>query len=411
MGMTDKEKVFKFIEGSTQGVVELESLLTAIPAMAPESEGIGEIEKAKALEAWLRKHGIDKIEHFDSKDERVPSKLRPNMVATIPGVKDDRRIWIMSHLDVVPEGDRSTWKTDPFKVEVKSGVLYGRGVEDNQQGLASSVFAVLALLDSKIVPAHTVKLLFVADEEVGSVHGIQYLLKHEKLFRKDDLILVPDGGCSAGTDIEVAEKHICWMKISTKGKQTHASMPDQGSNAFLAACDLAVRIHSLEKEVFNARDPLFAPDRSTIHPTKKEANVPNVNTIPGDDVFYVDMRILPTYRLEAVIAEVEKKMRAIEKEYNVKVSYELLQSHESKATPADAPVVRLLGEAIREVYKVEPKAIGIGGGSVAAYLRNAGYDSVVWAKQDETAHQPNESAKLENILGDAKVFASLMLRE
>jgi succinyl-diaminopimelate desuccinylase len=55
--MTNKDKVFKFIEGSTSGVVELESLLTSIPAMAPESEGIGEVEKSKALEAWLRKRG------------------------------------------------------------------------------------------------------------------------------------------------------------------------------------------------------------------------------------------------------------------------------------------------------------------------------------------------------------------
>ena len=30
---------------------------------------------------------------------------------------------------------------------------------------------------------------------------------------------------------------------------------------------------------------------------------------------------------------------------------------------------------------------------------------------DETAHQPNENAKLENIIGDAKVFATLALRE
>jgi len=64
---------------------------------------------------------------------------------------------------------------------------------------------------------------------------------------------------------------------------------------------------------------------------------------------------------------------------------------------------------VREVYGVEGKAIGIGGGSVAAYLRNAGLDAVVWSRMEETAHQPNESALVANIIGDAKVFASLML--
>jgi len=409
--MTNKEKVFAWLDGSTKGIVELESLLTAIPALAPESGGDGELRKAEALEAWLKAHGITDIVRYDSPDPRVPSGKRPNLVATIKGARDDGRVWIMSHTDVVPEGDRTMWKSDPYKVEEHDGKLWGRGVEDNQQGLVSGVFAALAFLENGIVPPRTIKLLFVADEEVGSVHGIQYLLKTQKLFRADDLIFVPDGGSATGTDIEVAEKNILWMKVTTKGAQTHASMPDKGANAFLAACDLALRLHAMEKEVYPAHDRLFDPDYSTINPTKKEANVPNVNTIPGDDVFCMDMRILPCYPLDGVIAESEKRMRDIEKQYRVKVSYEILQRNESKATPADAPVVKELSKAIREVYKVEPKAIGIGGGSVAAYLRNAGFDSVVWSRLDETAHQPNESCKLENVIGDAKVFAALVLRD
>ena len=409
--MTNKEKLFAWLDGSTKGIVELESLLTAIPALAPESGGDGELKKAEALEAWLRKHGITDIVRYDSPDPRVSSGKRPNLVATIKGARDDGRVWIMSHTDVVPEGDRGMWKSDPYKVEEHDGKLWGRGVEDNQQGLVSGVFTALAFLENGIVPPRTIKLLFVADEEVGSVHGIQYLLKTQKLFRPDDFIFVPDGGSATGTDIEVAEKNILWMKVTTKGAQTHASMPDKGANAFLAACDLALRLHAMEKEVYPAHDKLFDPDYSTINPTKKEANVPNVNTIPGDDVFCMDMRILPCYPLDGVIAESEKRMRDIEKQYRVKVSYEILQRNESKATPADAPVVKELSKAIREVYKVEPKAIGIGGGSVAAYLRNAGFDSVVWSRLDETAHQPNESCKLENVIGDAKVFAALVLRD
>ncbi len=186
-------------------------------------------------------------------------------------------------------------------------------------------------------------------------------------------------------------------------------MPDEGANAFLAASDLALRVHGLEKTVFDARDPLFHPDRTTISPTKKEANVPNVNTIPGDDVFYLDMRILPRYSIEQVLAEISKLMREVEAEHGVKMSYENVQRNESRPTPPDAPVVGCLSAAIKEVYGVDAKAIGVGGGTVGAYLRNAGFDCVVWARMDDTAHQPNEYAYIANIIGDAKVFASLML--
>ncbi|MEI6875885.1 MAG: M20 family metallo-hydrolase [Spirochaetota bacterium] len=372
---------------------------------------MGELEKCVALEAWLRSHGIEAFERYDSPDERVPSGKRPNLVATIPGVIDQGRLWIMSHLDVVPEGDRSMWTSDPFTVVYKDGRLIGRGVEDNQQGLVGSVMAALALVESAIVPQHTVKLLFVADEEVGSKHGIQYLIDSCKLFRKDDLFVVPDGGVADGSQIEVAEKNICWLKVMTKGKQTHAAMPDKGSNAFIAACDLALRIHGLEKTVFTDRDALFDPNRSTVNPTKKEANVPNVNTIPGDDVFYVDLRLLPQYTVAFALAEISKLMRAVESQYKVECTYAIVQSNESKATKADAPIVALLAGAIKEVYGVTARPIGIGGGTVAAYLRKAGHDAVVWARMEETAHQPNESALMANILGDAKVFLTMMLRE
>lgn len=404
-----KEKVFSFIRESVDGIVELESLLTSVPALAPESGGQGELDKAIALEKWLRANGIGDIVRMDAPDERVASKIRPNLVATIPGKDDSARLWVMTHLDVVPEGERSNWKSDPWKVVVKDGRLYGRGVEDNQQGLVSSVFAALAFVKQGIAPARTIKLLFVADEEVGSKFGIQYLLANYDLFKKDDIIIIPDGGNAQGTEIEVAEKNICWLKVSTKGVQTHAAMPDKGVNAFVAASDLVLRLHALEKSVFTARDSLFEPDRTTINPTKKEANVPNVNTIPGDDVFCVDMRILPQYPVATAMAEARKAADAIEAQYKVKVTFEVLQSNESKATPADAPVVGKLKQAVKEIYGVEAKPIGIGGGTVGAYLRKAGYDCVVWARMEETAHQPNESALIENVIGDALVFASLAL--
>lgn len=407
--MSTIDSVLKYLDDSEQAIIELQSLLTAIPAMAPESGGDGEWKKAVALENWLRAHGIAQIEHFDAPDSRVSDGKRPNLVATIKGKKAGKRLWIMAHTDIVPEGEHSLWQTDPFKAVVKDGKIYGRGVEDNQQGLVSSVFAALAVLESGLVPEHDVKLLFVADEEFGSVYGIQWLLKNNSLFQKDDLIIIPDGGKADGSEIETAEKNICWLKVRTTGKQCHASKPDDGKNPFLANCELAMRLNAMETEVFTDRSPIFDPDRSTITPTKKEANVPNINTVPGEDVFYLDMRVLPQYSVDFVVAEASKRMREIEKKYGVSVSAEVVMKNESPATPVDAPVVSLLQAAISATTGVQSKPIGIGGGTVGAYLRQAGFDCVVWSTQDETMHAPNEYTKISNIISDGKVFARLML--
>jgi succinyl-diaminopimelate desuccinylase len=285
-------------------------------------------------------------------------------------------------------------------------------VEDNQQGLVSSVLAALALVKLGITPARTVKLLFAADEENGSLYGIDWLLKnHGDLFRKNDMVLIPDSGDSRGESIEVAEKNLVWARFTTRGKQAHGSRPGEGANAHLAGAELAVRLHDDLMKKFSARDSLFDPDYSTFEPTKKEANVPNINTIPGEDVFCMDMRILPHYPVKAVLAEIDAVKAGVEAKHRVKISYELPQCIESKATPEDAPLIRLLSQTIRDVYGVEAKPVGIGGGTVAAYLRNAGIDSAVWARIAETAHQPNEYALIANILGDALVMALLMVAE
>jgi len=412
-----KEKLFSFIDNSADLAVELESELTKRPAISPESGGDGELDKCLFLEKWLRARGITRLERFDAPDDRVKSKIRPNLIATIEDGADDKdagRLWILSHLDVVPPGEEKLWNSDPWNVIRKDDApgprVIGRGVEDNQQGIVSSVIMALAFVNQGLKPSRTIKLLFAADEEVGSAFGIEWLVKnHGDLFHKNDMVLVPDGGDIKGECIEIAEKNILWVKFVTHGRQAHGSMPDLGANAFLAGADLAARLHHGLSAKFKKRDTMFDPDYSTFQPTKKEANVPNINTIPGEDVFYMDMRVLPCYSNDSVFAEIDKIKTKIEREYRVTVEYSLSQSTRSKATDVKAPIVALLTDAIPQVYSVKPRPIGIGGGTMAAYLRNIGIDCAVWTKTRETLHQPNEYALLENILGDAKVFALLAI--
>ena len=162
-------------------------------------------------------------------------------------------------------------------------------------------------------------------------------------------------------------------------------------------------------EIFYELDKMFEPPFSTFQPTKKEANVPNINTIPGEDIFYMDMRVLPRYSGKEIFCEVDKIKTKIEKKYHVTIEYSIIQSTESKPTPVNCVIVKNLTSAVMEVYGVNPHPIGIGGGTMAAYLRNIDIDCAVWTKTDETLHQPNEYALLENITGDAKVMALLAM--
>ena len=57
--MSTKDTIFAYLDAATESIVELESLLTAIPAIAPESGGEGEARKAEAPPGMARQEGPD----------------------------------------------------------------------------------------------------------------------------------------------------------------------------------------------------------------------------------------------------------------------------------------------------------------------------------------------------------------
>lgn len=406
------EKIAGRIDTYRNEVIRMQGELTGIPALSPKSGGEGEWKKALKVKQYMDEIGYDEFYELNSPDSTVPDrKSHPNHVFRIHGKNHQKTIWIMSHYDIVPPGERRLWDSEPYEIRVDGDLLYGRGVEDNQQGIVSSILAVKALKEEGIVPEYDVALLFISDEETGNELGIGHVFTQKPdIFKKEDLVLVPDSGSEEGEAMEIAEKSILWTKFTLKGKQAHASRPQSGNNAFRAGSHLVVRLNGLN-ETFSDRDPIFDPPESTFEPTKKEANVPNINTIPGEDVFYLDSRILPKYSIADVKKKIDSLCSEIARQFGVEVTYEFPQEQQAApATPADADVVKALGKAIKEVYRVEPKAVGIGGGTVAAHLRKTGIPAVVWARINETAHQPNEHCNINFVLGDAKVFAHIFLQ-
>jgi succinyl-diaminopimelate desuccinylase len=293
---------------------------------------------------------------------------------------------------------------------VEGDRIIGRGVEDNHHGIVSSYFAVKGILASGRKPPGKIGLVFVADEETGSEHGLGYLLKERRdFFHPNDLIIVPDAGNEEGTMIEVAEKSILWLKFTVTGAQCHASTPEKGKNSLYAAARLILELEKC-KTRFGIKDPLFKPQESTFEPTKMEANVPNINTVPGKEVFFMDCRILPEYRVDEVFEEVKAICRKTAVKLNLRIDVEVVQRQDcAPSTPADAPVVTRLVQAIKVVTGKTATPMGIGGGTVAAFFRKAGFPAAVWSTVSPTAHQPNEYCSIRDIITDAKIMATFLL--
>lgn len=402
------EALLQHIQTQREQVIHWQSALTAIPALGPENGGEGELRKIQFLEKELRSMGVTDLTRIDAPDPRVPDGIRPNLIARIPG-KSTRTLWILGHVDVVPPGDLRLWSGDPWTVRVDGDLLTGRGVEDNQQAVVSGLLLAQALMACQETPDFSLALLCMADEETGNAYGLDYVLSQRpELFYPEDLILVPDFGSPDGTLLEVSEKAVLWLKYTVKGRQCHGSTPQKGINATVASADLILRLLDLHRQ-FPEHDTLFDPPTSTFTPTRHDANVPNVNTIPGSDCFYMDCRLLPQHTPEAVIAAARALADQVEQERGVRISIDVQQLlPTAPGTSPDTPVVTRLREAIHAVYGVDARPMGVGGSTVACSFRRRGLPAAVWCRVLSNCHEPDEKAYISNALGDAQVFAHLL---
>ncbi len=407
--MIDDQKIFEIIGNYRDEMIDLQSELTARVALCPENGGTGEHEKAAYIKKRLEELKPDSLTEIHAPDDRAKDGYRPNIIAK--WCKDEKKpvVWVLSHMDVVPPGDLSLWDSDPYKVKVEGDKIIGRGVEDNQHGMVASFFALKAVLESGL-NHNNIGLIMVADEETGSKYGLGYIVKnHKELFKEKDLIVVPDWGLDDGSMIEISEKSMLWIKFTVKGEQCHASTPERGNNSLLGAAKLIVELEKLKKE-YDLKDDLFSPPVSTFECTKIEANVPNVNTIPGKDVFYMDCRVLPGYKLDNILKSINEITDGIKKDLNLEVTVETV-NREDAATPTspEAPVVKALQRAIKKVKGIDASTMGIGGGTVAAFFRRAGFNAAVWSSCLDIAHQPNEYCRITDLIDDTKVFTSIFL--
>ncbi|MCP4578135.1 MAG: M20 family metallo-hydrolase [Deltaproteobacteria bacterium] len=406
--MNKTKDIYKIIDGYHNEVIQLQRDLTARVALGPLNGGTGEHEKVEFIHQLLGSMKPDLIQEIHAPDEKALDGYRPNLIARWEGLQKDRTVWILAHADIVPPGNRSLWECDPYCIKVDGDRIIGRGVEDNQHGFVSAYLALKAIQDSGEALKRSLGLIIVADEETGSRYGLEYILKHHgRIFSPNDLIIVPDAGNEDGTMIEIAEKSMLWLKFTVSGRQCHASTPHKGQNSLMGAAKLILALSEL-KETFPFSNPLFSPPVSTFEPTKIEANVSNVNTIPGKDVFYADCRILPDYSVDKVIAAAEGIAKSVSAETGFKIEVETAHRHDAALpTPSDAQVVTALKKAVLKVTGRNAKPMGIGGGTVAAFFREAGLPAAVWSTCPDTAHQPNEYCLISQVISDAKVFAAI----
>ncbi|MGI6199851.1 MAG: dipeptidase PepV [Christensenellales bacterium] len=119
----------------------------------------------------------------------------------------DEIVGILSHLDVVPEGEG--WTYPPYSGAYVDGCLYSRGAGDNKGPSMAALFALAAVAQSGAKFTRRVHLIFGCDEESGW-DDMAYYGAHERM---------PDMGFSPDASFPVthAEKGIMHVDLVAEG--------------------------------------------------------------------------------------------------------------------------------------------------------------------------------------------------
>jgi acetylornithine deacetylase/succinyl-diaminopimelate desuccinylase family protein len=346
---------------------------------------------AKVVEEFFKRNKI-RYRIFEKE------KGRTNIIGYVGSGKP--RLIIACHSDVVPAGHG--WRTKPFHAKVVGDKIFGRGSVDNKGPLAGMLIAGKML--KKLEPRLKGQVILgcIADEECGSQVGMKYLLNEEKL--SGEYAIVPDIGRDL-KGIDIAEKGLLFLKVTSFGKQVHGARPEKGVNAVWNMIEF---LQPLRKYRMRCGKHGLLSDPTLNLGVVRGGSAPNM--VPGECEAQIDIRYLPSQKAENIVRDV-KGMLAKVRSGNRKAKFRLeIVDHQRPVNVAgDNKLVKLIKKHARHVTGKEAVPIGIGGTTLVKPLTEKGILAVGFSPGNEMAHMANEYISAKEIMDFSRILCLVCL--
>jgi acetylornithine deacetylase len=416
--------IFAAVDAQRQQLVQLIQSLVQVPSL-PGAE-----RPAHALvAATLTMMGLDvdvvsidynTVKHHPAFcDDGIPFDNRINIVGRWRGsgaapssASATGSLILNGHLDVVSPGDESLWDGSPWSGELRHGRIYGRGACDMKSGLAAAIFAVAALRSIGVTLAHDVLLESVSGEESGGVGTLATIVKG---YRADAAVIMEP------TSLKMCpvQAGALTFRLIVRGRSVHACIKDEGVSAIdkaylfvQALADLEIARHR------GTTNPLY-PNPMRVAPislgTIRGGNWHS--TVPDQVVIEGRYGVMPGESVEAAKAVmVDALNRAAAADRWLAANPPALEwfegQFESGATPADAPILSVLGGSHHQATGRKPDVEGVTYGSdLRLFTNHADMPAVLYGPGDvREAHAVNESIALDEILTATRVLALTIFR-
>jgi succinyl-diaminopimelate desuccinylase len=333
---------------------------------------------------------------------------RPNVVAVVDGCGGPGpTLMFEGHTDVVTEGDRSSWSSDPYGGEIRNGRLHGRGSADMKSGLAAMIYAVKAVQDAGPFPGRIVVGALV-DEE-GLMLGAKHFARSALAAEVDGVIVgEPEEG-----EVCAVAKGAVRLRIDLTGRMAHGAMPQHGQNPLPVAARIISgleRVQQRLQDVHGRHEHLGWP---FLTPTVAlGGDTDQINVIPATATVCVDARTIPGIDHAAMVRAVTEMAEVAADGSGVRVVVRVVDDRPAVDTPLDHPVVTALAAAHEKVVGRPPVYGGVPGATDGTILtRDAGLATVVYGPGGKwIAHQADEFVEVADIVRCARVYAEAARR-
>lgn len=418
-----RERLQREIDARRDDLVALTQALIRVPTLNPPGEYYRDICDLIAARLGPKGFAIELIraEGAPGDSDRYP---RWNVIARRQGRGPGDCVHFNSHIDVVETGPG--WTVDPFAAVVKDDRVYGRGTCDMKGGLAASIIAVEAFIDTVPDFAGAIEISGTADEESGGYGGVAYLAQQGYFSpQRVQHVIIPE---PLNKDrVCLGHRGVWWAEIETHGRIAHGSMPFLGDSAIR---HMGAVLHEIEDVLY----PALARKHTAmpVVPPQARQSTLNINSIHGGqeepkDGFtgfpapivahsarmVIDRRYLIEETQEAVRQEVVDVLERV-KARRPGFSYDIrdLWTISPTMTERDAPVVRAVSDAVSQVLGKGPEYVVSPGTYDQKHIDRIGrmHNCIAYGPGIlDLAHQPDEYVGITDMADSAKVMAlSLM---
>ncbi|HEY7810836.1 MAG TPA: succinyl-diaminopimelate desuccinylase [Allosphingosinicella sp.] len=364
--------------------VQLAADLIACPSVTPQSAGVFDV-----LEQALLPLGFE-VHRFLSGE--APEGPVENMVATRGSGAP--HFAFAGHVDVVPPGEG--WTGDPFKPEVRGGLLYGRGAVDMKGGIAAFVSACAETVGH----AGTLSLLVTGDEEGPAIHGTRAIMDWMAARgMRPDMILIgePTSEARLGDVVKIGRRGTVNMWITVPGQQGHVAYPHRADNPVPKLAQVLAELDALHLD--NGTEA-FQP--SNLEFTAVSTPTSATNIIPGTATAQLNIRFNDLHKGEDLVALVRSTVEAVVPGATVEAKI----SGEAFLTPSGR-LYKLITEAIHAETGIVPTLSTSGGTSDGRFLI-ALCPVVDFGLPNATMHKLDEAAAVKDIRALARIYARIV---